>query len=247
MQVIQILAGIALVCLAGCTRAAELRDQFRMADYPLPFDKRLRAEVAAPIIVLGRVLAVDEVGGPKTSPGDSRIKTQLTQIKIAVEETIKGSVSSNPTEFYFFTYSSQNHTDLGVPRYMPEVGQHRIYFLKPWGNTYRSIGDVTDYSLPVRSGTRTQGFCKGKEPGCCMAEILLIPTVGAEIEWFVRELGLTTYAAGVLCSSCRAQELLKQLSQNPDVRIANSAMDIMPLLEQWWPPANSPEHKKPLL
>ena len=236
MQIIQLLAAIALGSLTGCTHAADLQDQFRMSDYRLSFDERLRIEEAAPIIVLGNVLAVSNVGGPRKSLGDPRLKTQLTQIRIDVEETIKGSVRSNPMEFYFFAYSRENEVDLGVPRYVPEVGQQRIYFLKPWEDTYRSVGDVTNYTLPVRSGAHARGFCQSKEPGCCIAEILLVPAQDIDVEWFVHDLGpYSAYAAGVLCSPRKAQDLLKELAQNPDTRIADSAIDIMSMLGQWWP------------
>lgn len=240
MQLAGILAVIALSSLVGCTHAADLQDQFGMSDYRLSFDERLRIEKAAPNIVLGKVLAVNEVGKPRRSPGDFRIKTQLTRIKIDVEEVIKGDVRSNRMNFYFFTYSSQNKVDLGVPRYEPEVGQRRVYFLRPWQDSYRSVGDVTNYNLPVRSGTHARGFCQGKEPGCCIAEILLVPTQDIDVQWFVHELGpLSAYAAGVLCSPRKAQELLQQLAQNPDTRIADSATDIMSMLGQWWPQLKS--------
>ena len=99
MQVKGVLIGILLCGFVGCSRADEIHDQFHTSDYTLPFYKRLRIEKAAPIIVLGRVISVTNVGGPKKSPGDSRIKTQLTRIRIDVEETIKGSVGLGPIEF----------------------------------------------------------------------------------------------------------------------------------------------------
>lgn len=209
-----------------------------MYDYRLPYDERLRIELAAPVIVLGKVLAVTEVGEPKKSPGDPRIKTQLTRIKIDAEQAIRG-VAPGPMEFYFFTYAMQNTIDLGVPRYIPEVGQHRIYFLKRWENTHRSIGDVTNYHLPVRTGTHAAGFCQGKEPGCCIAELLLTPAKGVDKEWFVHQLGHSAYSAGVRCSPGKAQDLLRQLERNPDVQIANGARDAMSMLKQSWPQPKS--------
>src|ERR1035438_8252404 len=113
MQITGFLAAITLTGLVGYTHAADLRDQLRMSDYHLPFDQRLRFEMGAPIIVLGHVLEVKEIGPPKGSSADPRIKTQLTQIKIDIEEVIKGALISNPIEFYYFTFSpsaSEEHT-----------------------------------------------------------------------------------------------------------------------------------------
>jgi hypothetical protein len=94
MALFRVLAGIAAGSV-GCNRAPELQDSFRASDLRLPFDQRLRIEIAAPIIVFGRVLEFTDIGRPHSSPGDPRIKTQLTKLKIHVEEAIKAG--SNPT------------------------------------------------------------------------------------------------------------------------------------------------------
>jgi hypothetical protein len=70
---------------------------------------------------------------------------------------IKGDVSS-PMEFPYFRFSPESDLDLGVPRYIPIVGNRRIYFLKPSNNGYRSVGDVTDYTLTIGSGHPNPGF-----------------------------------------------------------------------------------------
>jgi hypothetical protein len=224
----RVLIGIALAGLVGCTHAANLRDQFRVSDCHLPFDQRLRFEKGAPIIVLGRVLEVNEIGQPQQSSADPRIKTQLTRIKIDVEVVIKGEVRSSSIEFYYFMFSAAaSEVDLGAPRYLPAVDQRRIYFLKPSGGSYRSVGDVTDYTLRVSSGSHTKGFCKGKSPGSCIAEKLLVPQQEIDIRWFVADLIQSEYAAEVLCSRRTAQDLMQRLTQHPDRRIADAAREVI--------------------
>lgn len=228
MQITGFLAAITLTGLVGYTHAADLRDQLRMSDYHLPFDQRLRFEMGAPIIVLGHVLEVKEIGPPKGSSADPRIKTQLTQIKIDIEEVIKGALISNPIEFYYFTFSpSASEVDLGVPRYLPDVGQRRIYFLKLVNGSYRSVGDITDYTLRVSSGSRTRGFCKGTPPGCCIAEILLMPQQDLDTAWFVLDLIQSEYVAEKLCSRRTAQDLMQKLIQHPDQRISDRARQVI--------------------
>jgi hypothetical protein len=222
------LVGVVLASLAGCTRAADLQDQLRKSDYHLPFDKRLRFETNAPIIVLGHVVEVNDVGQPRRSPGDARIKTQLTRIKIDVEEVIKGDVRANLIEFSYFVFSPQaSEVDLGVPRYLPNVGQRRIYFLKASSGIYRSVGDVTDYTLRVSSGNHPKDFCQGKSPGCCIAEMLLVPQQDVDTKSFVADLIQAEYAAEVLCSRRTAQDLMQKLTQSPDQRIADRAREII--------------------
>lgn len=230
MLIAPFVLGLVLTALVGCAGAPELRDSFRTSDFRLPRDERLRIEAGAPIIVLGRVLEVDAVGRPHGSPGDSRVRTQLSKLKILVEEAIRGSVASNTLEFYYFTYSVDNTVDLGVRWYIPNVGQRRVYFLKPWGSTYRSVGDVTDYTVRVLSGDHDRGFCRGEEPGCCIAEMLLVPGRGMDVDMFVGDLYRAAYDAQVLCSPTVARDLVKRLTASADERIARRAREVIPML-----------------
>jgi len=228
MQLAGVFATFVLAGLAGCTNAAAQRDQFRSSDRRLPFDQKLRFEMAAPIIVLGHVLEVSEIGQPQRSRTDGRIKIQLARIKIEVEEMIKGNVGSSPMEFYYFVFSADaSEVDLGVPRYLPDVGQRRIYFLKPSSGSYRSVGDVYDYTLQVSSGSHSRGFCKGKSPGCCIAEILLVPQQDYDASWFVAHLVESQRAAEVMCSRRAALDLIRNLTQHPDQRISDGAREVL--------------------
>jgi hypothetical protein len=236
MPLIRLALLLVLGELFGCAHGEQLRDQFTTHELTIPFKELLQQEAVAPVIVLGTVTSVTPMGGPQRSAGEPRILTELTQINIDVEIPIRGGTGTGPMSFYYFKYSSENRVELGRPTYVPEIGQRRIYFLKPWDRTYRTIGDVIPYNLPVRSGRHNRQICRGKQAGCCIAEILLTVEEDASAVAFVNELGsLTAYAAGELCSPGRAQELLQQLISNPDERVAHAASDIMTVLEQWWP------------
>jgi hypothetical protein len=227
MRLAHLRLGFLLVSLTGCTRSSEPQDSFEQSQYSQSFADKLRFESSAPNIVLGRVLELEKAGKPRTSPGDSRVKTQLTRIKINVEKEIQGNIGVNPLQFVYFTFSSENTADLGVPRYIPEVGQRRIYFLKPSGDSFRSVGDVTDYTLKVRSGTHVGNSCLGK-PGCCIADLLLIPgELDLDANAFIRDLDEAEYAGEILCSRSVALDLLTRLTKNPDQRIAERASEIM--------------------
>jgi hypothetical protein len=229
--VMRVLAKTAIASLLGLSACAQdQKDFFRMSDYRLPFDQRLRFEVGAPIIVLGRVLEFSNIGQPQRSQGDPRILVQLTRLTVDVEEVIKGAIRTDPTKFDLFTYSNENKVDLGVPRYIPAVGQHRIYFLRPSQNTYRSVGDVTNYNLAVQSGTHEKGFCKGKQPGCCIAELLLAPGQGLDVGPFVAHLYEAEATASTLCSPAAAERLVTQLSQNPKKEISDGAQALLEAL-----------------
>jgi hypothetical protein len=139
---------------------------------------------------------------------------------------IKGAVSLNQIEFYYFAYSpAASEVDLGVPRYLPAVGQRRIYFLKRFEASYRSIGDVTDFTLRVSSGSHARGFCSGESPGCCIADLLLIPQPDVDVKWFIADLVQSEYAAEVLCSRPVARALMQKLVDYPEPGISERARE----------------------
>jgi hypothetical protein len=204
----------------------DIADSFDKSQYRETFEEKLRKEISAPIIVQGRVREVHEVGRPKTSSGDARVKTQNTRIRIDVELTVRGNVNASQLEFSYFTFSHLSLTSLGVPSYIPDVGQRRFFFLKYENGLYRSIGDVTDYTLRVSSGLHPSAYCRAKEPGCCLAEILLTPMpMKFDRKQFVIDLTQSSYIAQILCPRLQ-RELLERLAGDTDEAIANLAGDL---------------------
>lgn len=196
-------------------------------------------EAAAPIVVLGKVTEVKVIGRPHRSQAEPRVWVQLKQIAVQIEETIKGRASDGSLWFYYFSFSEYSEADLGRGRYFPTVGERRVFFLKPYLNTYRSIGDVTIWSLPVRTGPRQRGFCSGKSPGCCIAEILLVPGPGTDVRWFIHDLGpFSTYAAGTFCSPSRVKELVTDLARSPNQDISVAGKDMLSIMDMCWPQLN---------
>lgn len=228
MQVVTRLMVFAVCSWSVRAQPPDLRDDFRPSDCHLAFDERLRLEVRAPLIILGEVLQVSAVGQPKPSTGDPRVKVQLTRIQISTEEVIKGNIRSGTVDFYYFTYEpGASEIDLGVRTYRPHVGQRRIYFLKPSNGLYRSVGDVTDYTLRVNSGRHGKHFCTDKRPGCCIADILLVPGDVVDVSWFVADMDKAAYIAQTLCSDTRAHALLGDLVRNVNGGISRAAIDIL--------------------
>jgi hypothetical protein len=231
MFLVKIIAAVVLIGLVAFAQTPKLEDAFTTSEFRLPYDQRLRTEAAAQLIIFGEVREVNAIGNPRSSPGDSRVRTQLNRLKVSVEEVIKGSVRSNTIEFYYFTYSTDNTVDLGVRRYIPSLGQRRIFFLKPSDSFYRSVGDVTDYTLQVGSGVHAPGFCRGKEPGCCIAEMLLIPGRDLNVDMFVQGLYKAGFAAKLLCSVTVTQDLVRRLTRNPDERISDRARQVLSMID----------------
>jgi len=231
-----IIAGVVMFGqMAACSHPAQLRDQWQASERRLSFEKWLQRASAAPLIVLGRVLSVDKIGQPQRSQGDAQVKTELTRIRIDVEQEIKGVIPANPMEFYFFELSEESDVGAGVPAYMPVAGQRRIYFLRAEAGRYRSVGDVARFNLEVWNGTHEPGFCRGMSPGRCVSELLLAPAGITNVEAFVSGLWPSAYASAILSSPENTKELLDKLGKYPDARIAKGASETLQMLEQWWP------------
>ena len=235
MQLSHLSAVAMAMSLACSTKLKTMADKFSVSEYSMMYEDRLSKEMRAPLIVLGVIVNVIEVGKPQRSPGDPRIATQKTIISIRVENIVRGRVEEDLLDVVFFAYSRTNERELGRVTFAPKTGQRRLFFLWTDGAAYRTIGDVTDYTLLVRSGPFRSDNCTGKGAGCCIAEIVLRPPLDEQLYGFVKDLPESTYAAAFLCSPQDAREKLEGLAQHRDERVAASAKDMILMLKQWFP------------
>lgn len=199
------------VLLVGCTQAPTLLDLFRASDYQDPPGRGLAYVLKAPIVVLGVVTGAHAVGRPKPAREDPRLLVQLTRITIQTEMVIKGGLKVGSLSFYYYTFSRQNRLDLGIHYYVPTVGERRLFFLEQSNDIYRSVGDVTDYTLAVRSGLHDRAVCASESLGCCVAKLLMTPGQGYDSEAFALGLHYSVHVSNLLCSRAVTRQLLNNL------------------------------------
>jgi hypothetical protein len=152
---------------------------------------------------------------------------QLTSISVDVENVIRGNVPIGKLDFYYYMYSDQNRVDLARLRYVPRPGDRRIFFIKSFDRGYRSIGDVTDYTIPVKSGFHAQNFCLGDSYRDCIAKILLTSGKRYDPETYILNLRKATSTAQAIGSGEFAFRLLQQLSQSTDPKVAGAAQRVL--------------------
>src|ERR1039458_2508693 len=219
------LALIALIAnallLIGCTRSPDLPDVFHRADYANPPGRNLDYASRAPVVVLGTVTQAVAVGKPKAAREDPRLLIQLTQISLQPEIVLRGKLTASGLKFYYYTFSAQNKQDLGTHHYLPILGERRVFFLEEVQGVYRSVGDVTDYTLAVRSGFHDRSFCEAEPSGCCLAKLLLQLGHGYDPKSFAQGLHYAVYASKLLCSPAATLRLLDNLSSVSDETIAS--------------------------
>jgi hypothetical protein len=217
-----------------------MRDRFTAAEFQRSMAERLHLEMSAPTIVMGEITQVVYARQPEPSPGYPRIKTERAEVTVAVDSVLRGTVPFHTISFAYFIYSPTNSRDLGLRQYVPERGQYRIFFLTKDGERFRSVGDVTPYSLPVRTGRKLDVHCQPQATGCCIADLLLKPTDAADITVFTSELDANAYAAGVLCGPRRARELVRALRHYRNHELTRQVEVTLTILPKWWPELQDP-------
>jgi hypothetical protein len=98
--------------LVGGAAAADLPDLFKRSDYQDPRGASLRFIQDAPIVVVGSVTAVQEIGRAR-----ARRKTRASHSAYSyfvkcgdvIEETFRAAI-----RFHYYTFSNQNRIDLAV-------------------------------------------------------------------------------------------------------------------------------------
>lgn len=212
------------VLVVGCSEQPALSDLFRPSDYQDPPGKDLTYVLRAPIVVLGMVTTVRAVGEPKPARERPSVFVQLTRITIQTEMILKGGLQEGSLSFYYFRSPAALG---GAPGYSPAEGQRRLFFLEQSNGIYRSVGDVTDYTLAVRSGFHEPAFCTSESVGCCIAKLLMVPGRGCDSVDFALELYHGVHASNLLCSRAATLQLLHDLANGPDGTIALRARDLL--------------------
>lgn len=141
---------------------------------------------------------------------------------------LKGDLPQQQIEFYFFQFFNRgSQADFGRIRYIPAVGQRRVYFLRKDGEVLRLIGDVADYTLGVSGGPPQHDICKSLTPGCCLSQLLMTPGVTPDPDTFAHDLGTSVAVTEILCSTPLAESLLSKLVYSPYPQIANEARELI--------------------
>lgn len=222
--------GVLVLLLASCSPQPHLSDLFD----PIHLKTRQRLDFieSAPIVVVGRVRSVPSIGGVRSAARLPEMKIELTRISIDVENVLTGEVSGSELEFYYFVFSARNHRDLGVPAYFPVLGERRVFFLKSEAGVIRSVGDVTNCTLRVASGSHI-GFKRpaNSSLGQTISLILLTPGEKCDAEVFRAQIAQAFFIATALSTESYALSLLEKLLRDNNEAVRNEAARILASLQ----------------
>lgn len=208
MQLTTIIAGY--LFLVACGRAENCpAAQFEMSGLDRPININTLAQ--APLVLVAMVTEVRAIGAPQKVDRLPRMLIECAEITANVEGVLRGEFSAQSVKFFYYTLSKYSALDLGPPKYIPIVGQRRIFFLRFEGNLIRSIGDVRDYTLRVFSGYHNIPDLNSLPFGQKVAVVLLTPGQRYNSVELARTLGDGVFVSDQLNSVKYTDMLLKSL------------------------------------
>jgi hypothetical protein len=171
------------------------------------------------LVLVGTVTAVRDLGAPKHADQFPQLMLQCTEITANVETQLKGELPGGIVRFYYYILSKLSSADLGPPKYIPIVGQRRMFFLTSEGALVRSIGDVRDYTLRVSTGYHDRRVLDSLPFGQRAALVLLTPGQGYSPGEFAKNLDVGVYVSDRLNSTAYTDSLLDSLRGVEDAEV----------------------------
>lgn len=171
---------------------------------------------SVPIIVVASVEENQVVARHVESARYKGVFLDLHSVGCKRENSLKGGLSEKELRFFYFADSRPPGSDakpnpLYKRLFKAELGSRYLFFLTRDGDVLRSIGDVGDYSLRIATGRHTERPTGPEEIGKRMAEILLNPADGADLDLMANTLLGSSEAADYWGSRPFTVQLLRQL------------------------------------
>lgn len=172
----------------------------------------------SPNVLIVRIQKTEMIG-PKLELSSPRgFVVRLVKATAEVEGTIQGPIASKGLEFYYYT----NVLSPDGPRtamYELENGNRYVVFLRRDAGIYRTMSDVYELRIRIRSGWKKNSSFLSNDVGKRIADVLLSPEEGYE-KGFSINLNHDYVAARQFAPAAYMAGLLRNLiaKENPLVR-----------------------------
>jgi len=172
------------LALSGCQRTPPLTDTLGSAVDYLHSRGKATALKIAPIVIVGVVEENRIVRRHVEAARYPDVYLDLHKVRCRRENTLKGGLTGPEVEFYYFADgrypSTPNPTYKRLFNATPR--SRYLFFLKWERGVLRSIGDVGEYSFLIATGAHEEVPTEYADIGRRLAEILLTPGVGADLD-----------------------------------------------------------------
>jgi len=167
-----------------------------------------------PIIVVGSVEENRIVGKHIRAARYKDVYLDLHEVRCHRENSLKGGLTEQ--EFTFLYFAAGMYPDSAPnPRYKrffkADPGSRYLFFLTREGGVLRSVGDVGEYSVLIASGRHKERQIGSEEIGRRIAEILLTPADGSDLNLMATTLFNSSEVAENWGSRPIAAKLLREL------------------------------------
>ena len=171
---------------------------------------------SVPIIVVASVEENQVVASHVEAARYKGVFLDLHSVRCKRENSLKGGLSEQELRFFYFADGRPPGSDakpnpLYKRLFKAESGSRYLFFLTRDGDVLRSIGDVGDYSLRIATGRHSERPTRTEEIGKRMAEILLTPADGADLDLMANTLLRSSEFADSWGSRPFTVQLLRQL------------------------------------
>ena len=228
-----LIAGLVVaISICGCSHSPQLSEDFQRAyftNFPSP---NLRFD-QSDMVLIGVVERVDALGAPRRAATKSIINSDVwiepIRVRVRADTAFKRQPTFPIVDAYGYRFSQRNDRQLGHPLpFQPEPGQRLLLFLRLEGTRLRLLHDVFDYSLRVFSGEhKTLNARFASSPKMATSWILLTRGRDCRSEGFALYLGDYAWFADELVGTSTMVELLKDLLQDPSLRVRSEAEKLL--------------------
>lgn len=167
-------------------------------------------------VLIGKVLRVEASAHPVCVFYEAPIRAQFYQVELAVETAFRGGTEGGKLSFGFY-YLIQ----ASPARYMPEVGDRVLVFLKGSAVSLRAVSDQGRFAFLLTSERTHIKSKKGIAES--IAASILTPSASADFGPFAKQLPETVLFLQVVVSRRIIFDNLKALMTHPDDRTRRAA------------------------
>lgn len=177
----------------------------------------------APSIAIVTVNSAERLGPDIEITPPKELVVHLVAVDAKVESVIQGDLPKGPVRFYFFTNTLIPNVGYTTPLLWFEPGRRYVVFLRQDGGILRTMADVTEPNIRIRSGHRDalappSSRPLKNDPAALIVSAALTPSEDYE-KGFASSIGDTFGQLLRITTPSKVAPLLRRLLLHPDQEI----------------------------
>jgi len=181
----------------------------------------------APDIAIVTVSQAERLGPSIEVTPSQNLSVQMVMIDAEVEIVIQGDLATGPLRFYFFTNTLTPDVGYTTPLSWFDPGKRYVVFLRQDGGVLRTMADLTEPNIRIRSGHRVTLPMpplrpSRNDPATVIASVALTPAADYEKD-FASSIEDTFGRLLIITNPGKIAPFLRELLAHPDPAIRQRA------------------------